>query len=48
MKVLERSDKKFILEWVCPRCMKRIVSLYPKQLDANVKSHLKSHKKDRK
>jgi hypothetical protein len=34
-----------ILEWECPRCMKKIVSLYPKQLDANVKSHLKTHKK---
>lgn len=38
------SEEK-ILEWVCPRCGKKIFSLYPKQLDANVKSHLKTHKK---
>lgn len=36
-----------ILDWTCPKCGKNIVSLYPKQLNANVRSHLKTHKRDK-
>ena len=37
--------KEKILEWFCPYCGKKINSLYPAQLDANSKSHLRTHEK---
>ena len=38
--------KKEILEWQCPVCSKVINSLYPRQLDANSKDHMRTHKKE--
>lgn len=43
-----RSSASGILEWRCahPKCSKRIYSLYKRQLEANARSHLKTHDKD--
>ena len=32
-----------VLEWTCPRCGRKLRSLYPAQLDFNSRAHLLTH-----
>lgn len=43
-----RCDASGILEWRCAYrgCKKRIYSLYKRQLEANVRAHLKTHERE--
>ena len=35
-----------ISKWVCPKCKKKIISLYPKQITQNINTHKKWCKGD--
>lgn len=39
----EDVDMSGLIEWVCPKCGKKIVSLYQRQLEFNIRSHNLKH-----
>jgi hypothetical protein len=44
----EKPETVEIYTKTCPVCGKKISSLYKRQLDSNMKSHLKRHRKAKK